>query len=256
MRKRIVMAVVVLATLPLLAKISPQGGVNLDFGSNSLAVYQPWAGVNFSLTDTLSLSFQYTFKNFNFLYFTDKPVSVPGHGRHPYHGNKTSPFPGAVPESEKVSFNQISADVGLDNDRLAFNTQFSLLFGSNGYKGYALDAEVDPKLNSWLSLQTGVYYLREDSILWFPDEPNAKLYNYTLRGGFIFQLIKDKFYLNPLAGWGKLSGDVNHFDYGAELTLVPKDPLYLTVRYTHYHESGTKYTFSGDYISGGIAVYF
>jgi hypothetical protein len=214
------------------ADIFPQAGIETYVGSNRLFILTPWAGLRVKLTNNSSLSFKYYNHNISF----ENPDDQPSNERRTAHLSNFS----TVYYAQKRG-----------ND---FYFASSYFVGSDSYRALAIDAGTVLKITNKLYAEPGVYFLREKSTLWYPDEEVRSINIYSMKFGLKYRINK-WLSITPKIYIYKNSEKVKASTYSIGLTFVPKEPIFITLYYFKYKESA-RYRFSGDYISLGLNFYY
>jgi len=218
-------------------EVYPQGGLEIYFGTNHLSQLTPWVAVRLGISGRASFILKYYNHNLRYNYLSFDETSE------------------EFAEKKRVArISNFTSILYYQKDRLTAYGAVSLLFGTDSYNGLALDAGVGQKISKRIAIEGGIYLLREDSILWFPEEEKRNINLYSLKGSLKFEIIKG-LYFNPNLYLYQNSEDVNALSFSFGFILNPKDPTYITIYYYRYKESA-QYRFSGNYISAGLNFYF
>lgn len=216
----------------LFSEIRQQAGIESFVGTNSLFSLNAWIGIRVRISPTSSLIFKYYNHKLSF--------SLPSEE----WGEET--IKSTISNFTLVFYRQ--------KEKYDFYSALSYLNGSRSYTGYVFQAGVTQNISKILSIDTGIYLLRESSILWYPHEEARNLNIYSINGGLRIRIRKWVTF-NPNLYFYRNSEAVNAISYSIGLIFLPKDPIYITLYYWNYSESAV-YRFSGDYISAGFNLYF
>lgn len=231
-------ALLVILTSPgLAAGIYPQFGLEFTLGANNLLLVSPWAGLRFPLSDNASFLLKYY-----------------GHSlKYTYTGfdEATEQF---VERTRKANLSNFTTGVYYQKNKWTAWGAASFMVGTDRYKALVLDAGVGREIWEWLTLEGGLYLLREDSILWYPEEERRMINIASLKAGLKIKLIEGIFF-NSIANVYWTSEDVKAQSYYLGLILSSAGSLYMTLYYSRYSESST-FKFSGNYISVGLNFYY
>lgn len=231
--------VCLLSVLSLAARggVYPQAGMEFYGGANSLALLTPWAAVRFSLSPQASLILKYYNHNLSYHYQD--------------YDEATDVF---VPKKRQATISNITSVMYYQKGKTTAWGAASYLFGTDSYRAVALDAGVGRSLSERLTVETGVYFLREGSVLWYPEGPQRTINLYSLKGAVKLQVLKNVVF-NPNIYLYRNSESVTALSYSLGLIVTPFNPAYLTVYYFRYSESA-QYRFSGNYVSIGLNFYY
>ncbi len=230
-------ALLLVLTGPLSAAVYPQAGVEYYSGSNNLSLLTPWVAARFSLGTGISLIFKYYDHNMRYDYqsydeTTEQDIVLQ---RKAHTSNFTT-----VLYAQKGKWTGYAA--------------VSFMFGTNAYRAMAFDGGLGYALSPKLTVEAGVYLLREDSVLWFPEDPVRKINLYSVKANIKYKIFP-WLTLNPNIYLYRNSEDVEAVSWSAGIILTPLSPLAITAYYFKYAESA-QYKFSGDYLSLGLNLYF
>ncbi|MBN1938059.1 MAG: hypothetical protein JW843_00630 [Candidatus Aminicenantes bacterium] len=222
---------------PLAAGVYPQAGIEYYSGSNSLALLTPWVAARFSLAQGMSLIFKYYDHNMRYDYqgYDEAAEEFVNLQRKTHTSNLTT-----VLYAQKGKWTGYAA--------------VSFMFGTDGYRATAFDGGLGFALTPKLTVEAGVYLLREDSVLWFPEDPVRKINLYSVKANIKYKILP-WLTLNPNIYLYRNSEDVEAVSWSAGIILTPFSPLAVTAYYFKYSESA-QYKFSGDYLSVGLNLYF
>ncbi|MGQ9618272.1 MAG: hypothetical protein ACUVUG_04825, partial [Candidatus Aminicenantia bacterium] len=213
------------------SSIYPQLGFESTAGSNNLLIFTPWIGIRYPLSSSSSLILKYYNHNLSFNYWIED--------------NKTKSTSN-ISNFTFVFYSQ--------RGKTDIYSAVSYLFGTDSYKGIALDCGIEREYLEWLRLEGGFYLLKESSILWYPDEDVRDIFLYSLKGRLKAKFFK-KIELGPNFYFYRNSEDVNAYGFSIVFTFSPKDPLFISISYSKYSESAN-YRFSGNYVSLGVNFYY
>jgi hypothetical protein len=236
-RRYLVTMLALILAAPLAGGIYPQAGLEYYSGSNRLSLLTPWVAARFSLWTGTSLIFKYYNHNmrYNYQSFDETNEQFLTKTRKANVSNFTTVF-----YAQKSKWTGYAA--------------LSFMFGTDSYRATAFDGGVGYAITPKLTAEAGVYLLREDSILWYPEETSRKINLYSLKGNVKFKVFP-WLTVNPNIYLYRNSEDVNALSWSAGLILTPKDPITVTLYYFKYSESA-QYKFSGDFISLGVNLYY
>jgi len=223
---------VLLLALSMDAEIRPQAGVESYMGPNKFFSITPWAGIRINLTRNSSLLVKYYRHNIQYEYINQL-------------GNT---------KKRKARLNNFTSALYAQKWGHDFYAAVSIFSGTEDYSALALDIGTELRLIKRMTINGGVYYLNEDSILWYPEENSRRIAVYSLKGGFKYSLWEG-LSLGPTFNLYKNSEQVNASSFGLLLQFVPKDPVYIHVSYYRYTESA-QYRFSGNFFSFGVNLYY
>lgn len=233
-RKIAVLSVLVVLISAVLAEaeIRPQAGVESYLGPNKFFSLTPWAGVRVNLSKKSSLLVKYYLHNIQYDYLNDLEQTV----------------------RRKARLNNFTTAVYAQKWGHDFYAAASLFLGTDDYTALALDIGTELRLIKRVAITGGVYYLNEDSVLWYPEGESRRIAVYSIKGGFKYSLI-DGLSLGPTFNLYKNSEEVNASSFGMLIQFVPKNPVYIHFQYYRYTESA-QYRFSGDFFSFGLNLYY
>lgn len=216
----------------LFSDIHQQIGIESFLGANSLFSLNAWIGIRVGISPASSLIFKYYNHKLSF----NLPSEEWGE------------------ETIKSTISNFTFVFYHQKEKYDFYSALSYLNGSRSYQGYVFQAGFTPKISKTLSIDTGIYLLRESSSLWYPHEEVRNINLYSVNGGLKIK-VKKWVSLNPNIYLYKNSENVKALSYSIGLIILPKDPIYITLYYWNYSESAV-YKFSGNYISAGFNLYF
>lgn len=232
MKSKILILLLFLFSSTMYADIFPQAGIETYVGSNRLFILTPWAGLRFKLSNNSSLIFKYYNHNISFENLDDQP------------SNKRR-------IASLSNFSTVYYAQKRGND---YYFAASYFIGSDSYKALAIDAGTVLKISKKLYAEPGIYFLREKSTLWYPNEEIRFINLYSIKFGLKYKINK-WLSVTPRIYVYKNSESVKASTYSIGLTFVPKEPIFITLYYFKYNESA-RYRFSGDYISLGLNFYY
>jgi hypothetical protein len=218
-------------------KIYPQAGVEFYGGANRMTFLTPWAAARFSLSPNASFILKYYHHNLQY--------------RYQIYDAASDAF---SDKTRKASISNLTSVLYYQKDRTTAWGAVSYLMGTDSYRALVFDAGVGRKLFERLTVETGVYLIREDSVLWYPEDAKRKINLYSAKGALKIKVFKGVTF-NPNIYIYRNSEDVNAVSYSLGFILTPFDPAYITVYYFRYSESA-RYKFSGDYLSVGLNFYY
>lgn len=221
----------------LAAGIYPQFGMEFSLGANNLSLVSPWAGLRFSLSDNASLLLKYYGHNLKYAYTG--------------FDEATEQF---VERTRKANLSNFTTGVYYQKDKWTAWGAASFMVGTDSYKALVLDVGVGRKIWEWVTLEGGLYLLREDSVLWYPEEERRMINITSLKGGLKIKIINGVFF-NPMANVYWNSEDVKAQSYYLGLIITSTGSLYITLAYSRYSESST-FKFSGNYFTVGLNFYY
>ncbi|MFO7979712.1 MAG: hypothetical protein R6V00_02625 [Candidatus Aminicenantes bacterium] len=224
--------IVLMSVISAQAEIRPQAGVESYLGPNKFFSLTPWAGVRINLTKKSSLLVKYYLHNLQYDYINDLGETV----------------------RRKARLNNFTTAVYAQKWGHDFYAAASLFSGTDDYSALALDIGTELRLIKRVAISGGLYYLNEDSILWYPEQESRRIAVYSVKGGFRYTLT-DGLSVGPKFDFYKNSEQVNASSLGVLLQFVPKDPVYIHFLYYRYTESA-QYKFSGDFFSLGVNLYY
>lgn len=231
--RRAVAALLLLAALPLGARVYPQFGVETFLGgAYGLFSLAPWGGVRVPLAATSSLIVKFRRQSIAFDVEDDE-------GLRRRFKSSLNMFTGVYYYQKK----------GLDMYAALFQ-----MSGSDGYNASGADVGLAVRLFRGLAAETGFYLLNEKSILWYPDEALRRISTYVWHIGAKVAVLP-RLELHPQLHFGGNNEKVGMFAYALGLNFTPRDPIYISLTYQRYSEND-EYRFSGNYLSGGINFYF
>lgn len=214
------------------AEMHPQAGIESYLGPNNFFSLTPWVGIRVNLTYNSSLLVKYYLHNIEYDYMNELEETI----------------------ERKARLNNFTAALYAQKWGHDFYVATSLFLGTDDYSAVALDAGTELRLSNKIAVNGGIYYLNENSILWYPEEETRRISIYSVKGGFRYKLFNG-FSLGPTFNLYKNSEEVNASSYGVLLQYVPRDPFYFHLAYYYYSESA-QYRFSGHFFSFGINVYY
>jgi len=231
--------VLLLAAAPLegWVKIYPQAGLEFYGGANRLALLTPWVAARFSLSPNASLILKYYHHNLSYNYQT--------------YDESTENFLG---KKRSASISNFTPVIYYQKGRVAAWGAISCFAGTDSYKALAVDIGIGHTLSERLAVETGVYILREDSVLWYPEDAKRKISVYSAKGGLKIKIFKGVTF-NPNLYVYRNSEGVDAYSFSLGLMITPFNPAAITVYYFRYSESA-QYKFSGDYLSIGLNFYY
>ena len=218
-------------SMPIMADIQAQGGIESYMGANKLSMVTPWLGIRASLSKATSLIFKYYNHNIQFRYDD-----------------------GFEAIKQDTQLTNLTTVFYFQNERQDIYTALSFFSGKNSYRAIALDTGVKFNINGFLAVESSLYALLERSTLWYPNDEPRNIILYSYRGGFQVKLTK-WLTVNPKVFFYRNSEEVNAFSYSIGVMLSPKYPFILTAYYFRYNESA-QYRFAGDYFSVGLNFYY
>ena len=232
MRIKFIIIILLCVSPNLYAGIYPQTGAETYIGTNKLFVFTPWAGLRIGLSNNASLIFKYYNHNIRFNYLNDEEE-----------------------ETKRVAhLSNLTTVLYAQKNQHDFYSAFSYFFGTDSYRAFALDSGAAIKVSDRIKLEVGTYILKEDSVLWYPNEKSRTISLYSLKGGIRFRVMK-WFIFNPKIYFYSNSEDVKASTYSLGFLFIPKSPIYISLYYFKYSESA-QYRFSGDYVSLGLNFYY
>ncbi len=217
--------------------VRPQAGCEFYGGANSLRLITPWLAVRFGLSGSTSVIAKYYNHNLSYAYQD--------------YDEATETF---VPFTRTASMSNVTGVVYHQKGKDTAWAAVSFFRGTDAYRATALDAGYGRKVLPWLGLETGVYLLREDSILWYPKDAVRKINLYSVKGALKVQLAPWLTF-NPNIYLYKNSEAVKALSWSAGFVVTPVDPLAITIYWFRYSESA-QYRFAGNYVSVGFALYY
>ena len=236
MRIKIISTLVVLVllffSLSAHAEMFLQGGFESYAGPNKLFNFTPWIGLRLSLSYNTSLLFKVYNHNIRFRFQSSETNHIQ---RNAHLTNFTTAL-----------FTQ--------KDGNEFYTSVSYFTGSDSYDSLVVDMGTGIKIFEWATLETGIYLLREKSVLWYPDEDVRNILLYSIKGGFKFK-IKKWLSIAPKIYLFENSEKVKSSTLSLSLIVMPKKPIFVTLTYLRYSESA-QYKFSGNYFAIGLNFYY
>ncbi len=232
MRRKFIIVFILSVSANLYAGIYPQTGAETYIGKNKLFVFTPWVGLRIGLSNSASLIFKYYNHNIRFNYLNDE-------------GNDTKRI---------AHLSNFTTVIYAQKNQHDFYSAFSYFVGTDSYRAFALDSGAAIRVSDRIKLEMGTYILKENSILWYPNEKSRNISLYSLKGGIGFRVFK-WFSINPKIYLYSNSEDVKASTYSLGFIFIPKSPIYITLYYFKYSESA-QYRFSGDYISVGLNFYY
>lgn len=222
---------------PIWAKIHPQAGLQYTGGANGLSLFTPWAAARFGLSPNASFILKYYNHNLKYTYRTyDEPAGSPSD------------------RERTASISNLTSVLYFQKNSVTAWSAVSFMAGTDAYKAVALDAGIGKKLSERLTLESGIYLIREDSVLWYPEDPKRKIDLFSVKAALkikIFEILT----LNPNIYISRNSEDVDALSYSLGFILTPFNPAYITAHYFRYSESA-RYKFAGDYIAIGLHFYY
>jgi len=228
---------VLFLAVPLAGGIFPQAGLEYYSGSNRLSLLTPWAAARFSLSPGASLIFKYFDHNMRYEYQS--------------FDEATEQF---LNKTRKAHISNFTTVIFAQKNKWTGYAAVSFMFGTDAYQATAFDGGVGYAVTPKLTAEAGVYLLREDSVLWFAEEPSRKINLYSLKANIKYKVLS-WLTLNPNIYLYRNSEDVDAMSWSVGLILAPKHPLNVTIYYFKYAESA-QYKFSGDYVSLGFNLYY
>lgn len=192
----------------------------------------PWVGLRIPLSSTTSVLVKFFNANVSYSYPVDE----------------------GVVNTRKAVLSNFTGALYHQKESLEAYGSLSVLVGSDGYSAQAFDVGVSRRIAGPVHLEIGTYILREDSILWYPDDPHRTISVYSIRGGIKIK-VGSWLTLNPRYHIYRNSEDVNASALAFGVILTPAHPFALTLYYFRYSESA-QYRFSGDYFSAGFSLYY
>lgn len=231
--KRAAVLLLVLAALPLGARVFPQFGVETFLGGRyDLFSLAPWGGVRLPLGNTSSLIVK----------FRQQSIAFDVEGDDETWSRK------------KSSLSMITGVYYFQKDRIDAYAALFQMFGSNRFLATGLDVGLAYKLFARIAAEAGLYVLNEKSVLWYPNEAPRRITTHVWHVGARIAVLP-KVEIQPQIHFGSNSESVRNFAWSASVNVSPRDPIYITLTYTRYSEND-QVRFSGDYFSGGINFYF
>jgi len=214
------------------SRIYPQFGIESYIGPNRVFSISPWVAARFPLSSETSFIIKYYDRNLSYLY-QDSDGSDLKRIAHLFNL-------AAIFYFQKNGFDFYSAVSGFT--------------GTDGYQALVLDSGLEFHLLNKLSLEGGFYFQSEDSILWYPDEPNRGIQLAQVRTGIKYLVLKSLKLHGELL-WAKNSEEVRSFTIYLGLIYSPRYPFDITLYYFHYSET-SQYRFGGNYLAVGLDCYF
>lgn len=223
--------VIFLISVPLFPRIYPQFGFNSYFGPKKLVSTAPWFGIRLPVTGYSSLIFKVNYQKISYRYinFDEEEMTI------------------------KKTMTHLVSVYYYQKNRVDFYTAPSLLLGNDNYYGVALDLGGSYRLFSRLKIEGGVYFLREKSSLWYPDEEIRGINLYSANFGFSY-FIRGNLFINPKVFLSKNSEEIRATAYSVGVGCILKEQIYLTIHYSRYSES-LQYRYSGNYLTAGLNIY-
>jgi hypothetical protein len=225
------------ASSGLAAEVYPQFGMEFTLGANSLSLVSPWGGLRLGLNSNTSLLFKYYGHNIKYSYVGFEDT--------------TEQF---VERERKVNLSNFAAGVYWQKNKWTAWGATSFMVGTDSYTALVLDIGAGRKFWEWLILESGLYFLRENSILWYPEEERRMINIYSLKGGLKVKIF-DGVFFNPMANIYWTSEDVKARSYYLGLIISSTGALYITLAYSRYSESST-FKFAGNYFTAGLNFYY
>jgi len=214
------------------AEIRPQAGVESYLGPNKFFSLTPWAGVRVNLSKKSSLLVKYYLHNIQYDYLNELGETV----------------------RRKARLNNFTTAVYAQKWGHDFYAAASLFTGTDDYTAVALDIGTELRLIKRVAITGGVYYLNEDSVLWYPEGESRRIALYSIKGSFRY-ILWDGLSLGPTFDFYRNSEQVNASSFGVLVRFVPVEPVYIHFQYYRYTESA-QYRFSGDFFSFGLNLYY
>jgi len=214
------------------AEIRPQAGLESYFGPNRLFSLTPWIGIRINLTSNSSLLVKYYRHKLKFNYVNDLEET----------------------EERSAVLNNFTTAVYAQKWGHDFYAAASFFLGADDYTAIALDTGTKLQLTKKLALDLGVYFLNENSILWYPQEETRRISIFSIKGGIKYSFW-DHLEIGPFININQNSEDIMAYSIGFLLQYMPVDPLYVHISFHRYSESA-QYRFSGNYVSFGINLYY
>jgi hypothetical protein len=214
------------------AEVRPQGGVESYVGPNRFFSITPWVGIRANLSKKSSLLVKYYLHNLQYDYMDELGDTV----------------------QRTARLNNFTTAVYAQKWGHDFYAAASLFRGTDDYSALALDIGTELRLIKKVDINAGVYYLNEDSILWYPQQESRRISLYSVKGGFKYKLING-LSLGPTFELYRNSEQITASSFGALMQFVPREPVYLHISYYRYTESA-QYRFSGNFFSFGVNLYY
>lgn len=230
--KRAAALCLVLATLPLCGGVYPQFGVEAFIGgAYDLFSLAPWGGVRLPLDGQSSLILKFRGQTVAF----DVEDEEGGRRR------------------SESKIGMITGLYYLQKGKVdAYGALFQM-FGSGGYNASGGDVGLEYEVIRGIAAETGLYFLTERSNLWYPDEELRRIATTIWHIGAKVKVLR-RLEIHPQLHLGGNSDGISVSSWVAGLNYA-RGPMYITLTYTRYGESG-EYRFRGDYFSGGVSFYY
>lgn len=212
--------------------IFPQAGMEYYFGANKFRSFKPWLGLRMSLSPYSSLLVKYTHHDLSFNY----------------------PFENELLGKREANLSQFIGALYYSKEKKEAYIALSYFRGTDDYTAWNVDSGGSWQILTKISLEGGFYFLDENSVLWYPYEPNRRIKVGALRGGININL-NSWIKINPLVYVYRTSEKVKARTLVLNLIITPHEPFCLTVTFWDYRESA-EYRFSGQYVSIGIHLYY
>ena len=221
-----------LTSLNVYSEVYLQGGFETYAGPNRLFNFTPWVGFRINLSSNTSLLFKCYNHNIQFKFHSTE----------------------ATYNKRNAHLTNFTTAIYTQKDGNEFHTSVSYFTGSDSYDSMVVDVGTGIKIFNWATVETGIYLLREKSVLWYPDEAVRNISLYSVKGGIKFKINK-WLTLAPRFYFFENSENVKSNTLSTSLILMPKSPIFVTLTYLRYSESA-QYRFSGNYFAMGLNFYY